>query len=69
MTMGEKILSMRKARGWSQEELADQWACSVRQYPGGNLVQQSRTRTGSSRSAICMVFRLIIFSGMITGEN
>lgn len=24
MTMGEKILSMRKARGWSQEELAEQ---------------------------------------------
>lgn len=23
MTMGEKILNMRKARGWSQEELAD----------------------------------------------
>ena len=23
MTMGEKILAMRKARGWSQEELAD----------------------------------------------
>ena len=23
MTMGEKILSLRKARGWSQEELAD----------------------------------------------
>ena len=23
MTLGEKILSMRKARGWSQEELAD----------------------------------------------
>lgn len=24
MTMGEKILALRKARGWSQEELADQ---------------------------------------------
>ena len=24
MTMGEKILAMRKARGWSQEELAEQ---------------------------------------------
>ena len=24
MTMGEKILNMRKARGWSQEELAEQ---------------------------------------------
>ena len=23
MTMGEKILNMRKARGWSQEELAE----------------------------------------------
>lgn len=23
MTMGEKILSLRKARGWSQEELAE----------------------------------------------
>lgn len=24
MTIGDKILNMRKARGWSQEELAEQ---------------------------------------------
>ena len=28
MTLGEKILNLRKARGWSQEELADRTGVS-----------------------------------------
>ena len=54
MTMGEKILNMRKARGWSQEELAER--------VGVTRQAVSRWETGSAKPdadkiiAICDLF-------------
>ena len=54
MTLGEKILNMRKARGWSQEELADRTGVSRQAV--------SRWESGSAKPdadkiiAICDLF-------------
>ena len=54
MTLGEKILNMRKARGWSQEELADR--------AGVSRQAVSRWESGSAKPdadkiiAICDLF-------------
>ena len=69
MTMGEKILNMRKARGWSQEELAER--------VGVTRQAVSRWESGSAKPdadkiiAVCDLFGVsadYLLRDMATGE-
>ena len=52
MTFGEKLQALRKARGWSQEELATQINVSRQAL--------SKWESGHSRCAICSRWPIII---------